>query len=405
MYSIINILFSNFSPAWYAVIMGTGALGSLFDIFPYGGHSRVTEGFALGFFFLNFVLFCVFLALSLYCLVIYPKAWLILLQHPVYSLYLGCVPMGMATLINVALVSAHQYWGFGGMGFVYTLWAFWWLDGIISFLCTYGLIFLMATRHKQTMSTFTPLWLLPVVTLIVASSTGQLLATRILQSNTPHALLTMGISVLMLFTGLVLALMIMTVYLSRIIIEGFPDINLIISSFIPLGPCGQGAISLLITGQNFKQVMPYGYGIVLGDEMSGRIINVICLTAAMALWVLGIWWLVMGLVAIIDVLLRGGKIPFKTSFWGIVFPNAVEAFATCQLGDALDAKFFRVLGAMYAAAVLLLWIILAIPTLFRVLDKSIFEAPYLADQDLLELAGQSQRRKQERERRDNGDIT
>lgn len=171
------------------------------------------------------------------------------------------------------------------------------------------------------MSTFTPLSLLPVITLIVCSSSGQLLASRLLESNVPHALLTMGVSIFMLFTGLALAIMILTIYVSRIIIEGFPDIELIISSFIPLGPCGQGAFSFLIAGQNFEKVIPWSSASILANDASGHIINIICLTHAFALWTLGMWWLLLALIAIVDVLLGGRRIPFKLTFWGLVFPN------------------------------------------------------------------------------------
>ncbi|GJJ06082.1 hypothetical protein Clacol_000271 [Clathrus columnatus] len=200
----------------------------------------------------------------------------------------------------------------------------------------------------------------------------------------PHALLTMGVSVVMLFIGLTLALMIMTIYLSRIIIEGFPTIDFIISSFIPLGPCGQGAYSFLIAGQNFQDAA-LGGG-VLGSSSAGEVINLICLTAAFFVWCIGIWWLVMALVAIAHVRLKGHQIPFKLTFWGLVFPNAVQAIGTIQLSIALDARFFRVLGAIYGAVVIALWVVLAIPTMKQVLDGSIFHAPYLED-DLKEMAG------------------
>jgi len=140
----------------------------------------------------------------------------------------------------------------------------------------------------------------------------------------------MGVSILLLFTGLILAGMIMTIYLSRIIMEGFPELNLIISSFIPLGPCGQGAYCFLLAGENFKKMLPNGHGSVLGDELSGRIINVACLFAAMIFWVLGLWWLVMALIAIADDILHGRWIPFRLAFWGVVFPN-VRSSSTRRL--------------------------------------------------------------------------
>lgn len=144
--SFISLTFGmtrHFSPAWFAVNMGTGVIGALFHSFPYGGESRVMNGFALAFFFLNIILFIIFLVLSTACYIMFPRIWGSMLHHPVQSLYLGCFPMGADTLITVGIVVVSQYWGFGGTTFVYVLWGFWWLDAVLSFLCCFGLIYIM----------------------------------------------------------------------------------------------------------------------------------------------------------------------------------------------------------------------------------------------------------------------
>lgn len=70
-----------------------------------------------------------------------------MLSHPAQSLFIGAFPMGAATLINSAL-TANQQWGFAGKGFLYTLWAFWWADLLISCLCAFGLLFVMYVSNK-----------------------------------------------------------------------------------------------------------------------------------------------------------------------------------------------------------------------------------------------------------------
>lgn len=60
--------------------------------------------------------------------------------------------------------------------------------------------------------------------------------------------------------------------------------------------------------------------------------------------------------------------------------QGVQALLTIELATALDSAVFRVLGSIYGAAVLLTWSALAIPTLVKVLDRSIFHAPYLDDE-------------------------
>lgn len=132
---------SNFSPAWFAVNTGTGVISSLFHDFPYRGNSKIMNVFALAFFLLNILLFSAFFALSVACYIMFPHTWRSILHHPVQSFYLSYFPMGAATLITVGTTVVSQYWGFGGTTFVYILWAFWWLDAILSCLCCFGLIY------------------------------------------------------------------------------------------------------------------------------------------------------------------------------------------------------------------------------------------------------------------------
>jgi len=123
--------------------MGTGVVSALLHSFPYGQGSKVLNGFALAFFFLNLALFCVFLILTISRYVMFPRVWGLMLKHPVQSLYLGCFPMGAVTLINTGLTIVNQYYNFGGKPLLYILWCFWWLDVILSFSCCFGLVYVM----------------------------------------------------------------------------------------------------------------------------------------------------------------------------------------------------------------------------------------------------------------------
>lgn len=50
--------------------------------------------------------------------------------------------MALATLINGAAFIYHDS-GFGGPPFLYFIWAFWWLDLVLSFLSAFGMIYFM----------------------------------------------------------------------------------------------------------------------------------------------------------------------------------------------------------------------------------------------------------------------
>ena len=167
----------------------------------------------------------------------------------------------------------------------------------------------------------TPVWLLPVVTLVVSSTTGDVLANALFQYSKYHALLTLTLSTFMVVVGLALAFMILTMYLLRLIVYGIPQGPSVISVLIPLGPMGQGGYSLIIIGQDFRTMLPLtNKSEVLTDATTGKMIYLICICVAFALWALASMWMLYGVLAVVNVVSQA-RFPFKLSFWGLIFPN------------------------------------------------------------------------------------
>ena len=84
----------------------------------------------------------------------------------------------------------------------------------------------------------TAVWLLPVVTVIVASASGGVIAPSLYKYSASHALITITLSAVLVTIGITLALMMLTIYLLRLIVHGLPPTATIISVFLPLGPTG-----------------------------------------------------------------------------------------------------------------------------------------------------------------------
>lgn len=178
------------------------------------------------------------------------------------------------------------------------------------------------TKQDHALSRMTAVWLLPVVTLIVASSSGGILAPVVYNFSARHALITLAVSTCMVSIGLTLAFMILTMYLLRLVVYGLPPGASVLSVFIPLGPMGQGGYSILLLGQGYKRMFPLAYGSsdVLTATRTGEIINVVCVCAAIVLWSLASMWLAYALLALAEVL-PSNRFPFKLPFWGLIFPN------------------------------------------------------------------------------------
>ncbi|KAF5385743.1 hypothetical protein D9615_002515 [Tricholomella constricta] len=328
---------------------------------------------ALFFFFLNLFLFVLFTALTIIRFTLYPHTWISILHHTTLSLYMCCFPMGATTLINVAVEVINVDYGFGGPGFLYFIWAVWWVDVAISMLCCWGVVHIMTTTHTHSLQAMTAAWLLPVVTLTVAASSGGVLARALEQYSPLKALISVAVAVFLVTVGLTLALMIITIYLLRLIVHGLPPGHKILSVFLPLGPTAQSGYAILLIGQNFKSLLPLDHGTseFLRSGSAGETINTVCVCIAFLLWSLAVMCIVFALLGIHDSV-RQTRFPFMLPFWGLVFPNGVFANLTINLSVTFDSSFFRVLGAIYAIATLLVWIFVASRTVALVYDRTIF---------------------------------
>jgi tellurite resistance protein TehA-like permease len=183
------------------------------------------------------------------------------------------------------------------------------------------------TKQSHSLQEMTTVWLLPIVTLIVASSVGGELAQALHPYSAASALTTLAFTISSVSIGLTLSFMILTIYLHRLIVYDFPPGLSIVSSFIPLGPMGQAGFSVLVIGQAIRDFLPTpgNTSPFLGNAQTGEIIFVLCVCIGFVLWALATMWLGYALLGIQNVV-RRTQVPFKLAFWGMVFPNVSLLF-------------------------------------------------------------------------------
>ncbi|KAF9452375.1 hypothetical protein P691DRAFT_784516 [Macrolepiota fuliginosa MF-IS2] len=344
------------SPVLWAIPMGTGSISILFFAFPYGQGTQPMAILSLIFYFLNIGLFVLFNASTVARFVLYPKSLKPLLQHPNHSLFFACYPMGATTIINVSISCVYEHYGFGGRGFIYFIWVLWWINIAISALCFWGLTHLMITRHTHALSTMTSAWILPVVTFVVASSTGAVTAQALQTFSAHSALITVAVSAFLLTTGLLLASTMLTVYILRLVVYGFPPGLSILSVFLPLGVSAQAGYSVSLIGTNLRNLLPLtsSQSPFFSLRSSGDTIYLFCSITAFLLWSWAVLWIIYALLGLVHNL-RRTRIQFQLTAWGLVFPNGVFANLTVRLAEVYDSGFFRVVGAVYSILTFLLW--------------------------------------------------
>ena len=88
----------NFSPSWFSVTMGTGIVSILLITIPF--KADWLYWLSVFFFGLNVILFSLAFTVSFLRYTLYPEIWTVMIRDPNNSLFLGCIPLGFATLVE-----------------------------------------------------------------------------------------------------------------------------------------------------------------------------------------------------------------------------------------------------------------------------------------------------------------
>ncbi|RAH49434.1 TDT family transporter [Aspergillus brunneoviolaceus CBS 621.78] len=317
--------------------MGTGIVSVLLNTLPYNGQWLYWISVAI--FALNVLLFATGCIITLLRYTLYPEIFFAMIRHPVQSMFIGTFPMGFATIINMFCFVCVPAWGEWSRNFAWGLWIF---DAVFSVITAFSLPFLLMAHGSETqLSSMTAVWLLPIVSCIVAASSGAIVADVL--PNPQHALWTVIVSYILWGIGLPLALMVMVIYLQRLTLHKLPPKAVIVSVFLPLGPLGQGGFGIMKLGSAAQTIFPQTQTLTLDSGFgSGPVFYTVGFMVGLILWSFGLVWLFLAIASIA----RCRSFPFNIGWWGFTFPLGVFATSTCQLGKELPSEFFRVLGTV-----------------------------------------------------------
>ncbi|KAI7244394.1 putative C4-dicarboxylate transporter/malic acid transport protein [Hortaea werneckii] len=362
----------NFTPSWFSVTMGTGITSILLHNLPYNGVWLHDISYIL--FALNVLLFTIFSLISVLRYTLYPEIWHAMIQHPAQSLFIGTFPMGLATIVNMVAFVCVPAWG----GATWKLaWALWWIDsGLAMATCCY-LPFVLMAHHNHNLTTVSAVWLLPIVSTIVAAASGGVVASVIPSTHSHEALITLITSYVLWGTGFPLAMCVLVIYFLRLSTQSLPAKEVIVSTFLPLGPLGQGGFGIMQLGKVAMTAFRETDSLPAASHVlpPGEVLYTVGFLVALFLWGFGLVWLFFAVATVY----RTPKFPFNMGWWGFTFPLGVYATSTTMLGSELPSAFFRVLGTIFSVAVTLLWIVVSCGTLQRAWTGEMFFAPCLKD--------------------------
>ena len=347
-----------FTPNWFTVTMGTGVLALVL------APCRPLHPLAETVWIMNIALFVLCAGLYGAHWIMFPAEASRIFSHPVMPMFLGAIPMGLATIINGFVVFAHAY------GVALPLWL---LDAALSVAAGLAVPFAMITVQRHALEQMTAVWLLPVVACEVAAASAGGLAAH-LPPAVAFNLVVAGYALWAL--SVPIAFSILTVLFLRLVLHKLPPPEMGVSSWLAVGPLGTGALGLLALGRAAPAAFA-GAGLgTAGLGTAGVVAQGLGLVGGLVIWAYGAWWLLLAAAMTLTHLPR--RLPFNMGWWGFTFPFGVFILATNALAAQTRLGFFADTGRVCLGVFICLWLLVASRTLAGAYRGHLFAAPYLA---------------------------
>lgn len=352
-----------FTPNWFTVSMGTGVVALIVSEFPM--LKALTWQLGTGLWYFNILLFVLFSVLYGLRWAFYSHEAKQIFQHPSMSLFLGTIPMALATILNGFLKYGQPIYGDTAVQIAQTLW---YADVVLALLVAWAVPFAMYRHQEHALQQMTAVWLLPIVACEVAASSGGLLLGHLAADTHAVAILLgsyvlWGVSVLPAFA-------ILTILMLRLVLHKLPEKELAVSSWLALGPIGTAALALLVLGHQAPTLMAS-----LGLAQLGQLFHQAGILASLILLGFGLWWL--GIAVLTTLHHAKQDLPFNLGWWGLTFPLGVYTLAILTLAQQLNLAFLYAVGYAFAAILMLLWSLVATKTAQGFYQGHLFFSPCL----------------------------
>ena len=266
----------NFTPNWFTVTMGTGALALTLNQFPLAIPGL--RAVAVGLWLANIALFALFSLLYSARWLLFPHEAALIFRHPVMSMFFGAIPMGLATIVNGFLAFGPDFLGTGLA--VSLARALWQADAAMSVVCGLAIPYFMFTRQEHSMEKLTAVWLLPIVASEVAAASGGLLAPHL---ASPEAFLVLILSYVLWACSVPLAMSVLVLLFLRLALHKLPERDMGVSAWLALGPIGTGALGLVVLGAAAPKIFAAN-----GLESVGEVAFGLGVLGGLILWGYGI---------------------------------------------------------------------------------------------------------------------
>lgn len=353
-----------FTPNWFTATMGTGILALTVAQLPFAVGTMHAIGTVL--WLGNIVLFTLFSVLTIGRSVFFWESFKPLFSHPAQSLFLGAIPMALATIVNGFIAFGVPILGPHAIDIANALW---WFDAAIAVAVGWIVPYLMFTNQSHAIEKMTAIWLLPIVPAEVTAASGGLLAPHL---SSAAANTIVGVSVLLWTFSVPLAIGILSTLFMRLALHNVPPREMAASSWLTLGPLGTGSLAAVLLGNDavhafagtqLAPIAPFAqaFGLIVG----------------VTLWGYGAWWWVLAIAMTVHHV--KDAIPFNLGWWGFTFPLGVFTAATFALGRTTGLALYSIIATSLVFLLVVLWSIVMSRTVHGAWHGYLFQAPCLTD--------------------------
>lgn len=351
-----------FTPNWFALTMGTGIVFLVLLGLPFqmpGQHQL-----AMALWMIDGLFFLLFTILFAARLIRFPETVRPMLDHPVQSMFLGAIPMGLIPVVNGLSVFGVELFGPFALSLAHGLW---WFDAGLAVLIACLVPYRMFTTQQHSAEQMTAVWLLPIVAPEVTASSAGVLAPHLSQSA---AQLLVATGYVLWAISVPLAFSVLTIVFLRLAFHKLPHRDMAASSWLTLGPIGTGSLGLLLLGQ----AAPFAFSGTPLQQVA-IVARDFGLLAGLLMWGVGIWWLITAVVLTLRYYREG--MTFNMGWWGFTFPIGVYTVATFTLFRLTHFFPFALFGTVLTVALIGFWLIVISRTLTGMWHGNLFQAPCL----------------------------
>jgi len=329
----------NFTPSWFASIMGTGILAVSCKLFS--GYFSLLEPLSKILFYFNISLFFVFLVLWI-------LRWFLFfdnakndLFHPVISSFYPTIAIAMLVIAGGFVII------FNNIKFAEI---FWLIGAILTIIFAFLISFIMFCHENIEISHINPGWYIPPVGLIVIPIAGAFFEP--LNSGIYQQIITL-INILGLGGGFFLYIALLAIIVYRLILHSPLPGTIAPTIWINLGPIGAGNIALinLISKTSFISIKEPFY------------------IFALLFWGFGLWWLGMSIIMTLRYI-KKAELNYSMSWWAFIFPLGAYTASTHLIAKTLHLEIIDILGFGFFMLLFTIWCITIFKTLINI--KNIF---------------------------------